>query len=351
MPGVRPRAFVVAAVLVLARAVKSASDDYDANAPTTFHDWCNALGLPCTRFLGVPLSQPSSTAVCAALAALFLFYGARILVENHLRGREWAWVDSHFAEYLCRAPKVRPGAAETDATRERSRLLYGVGEIVFGLSVAFASANYQTFTYQLHCEQYHHRACIKDPRGGYDAAHAKSHPDSGWCAYAYLFSQLAATYFFVVGDVYRASRRHVPRALLLSVLMHLVFLVWVVALPSHGVDDLFSACLVCSLAGVGVLLVLSWKVRYEPRLACAAAVAFVAIVAYLAVAFLVDEEEIYARHKFWMHANDVLHVCMLPFPWALYHASRRAEDAPPGSSWTTENQFQSMKVESAQEGP
>jgi hypothetical protein len=54
----------------------------------------------------------------------------------------------------------------------------------------------------------------------------------------------------------------------------------------------------------------------------------------------INEEQYYRRTGVWFHANDALHVLLIPYPALLYWASLTAEDAPPGTAFITEAQVE-----------
>ena len=138
-------------------------EEWDSDE-TNWRDWCRALGVPCSRINGVVVSQPSSTAICAVIGALYLIFGILCLVENKRRGARWGWVDFHLDEFLGRPSKIRPGAETTDATKERCRFLYGAALIFNFFCLVFATASYQSFSYQLNCQS--GSACIHPPEKG-----------------------------------------------------------------------------------------------------------------------------------------------------------------------------------------
>ena len=52
-----------------------------------------------------------------------------------------------------------------------------------------------------------------------------------------------------------------------------------------------------------------------------------------------NEEREYRRSGFWLYAYDVQHLLLYPFCVLLWWASLRAEDAPPGTAYMTEDQY------------
>ena len=107
------------------------------------------------------MSQPSSSFICVPLVVGYVYFGIKILVENARKGTHWAWCDDHLADYVgsahCRAERL-----PDHSTRERCNFLYGVALLLMAACMVFAGANYQAFTWQLHCEGAD-AACIKNP--------------------------------------------------------------------------------------------------------------------------------------------------------------------------------------------
>ena len=206
---------------------------FDPDEPTRFGAWCDALGYPCASYGGLKVSQPSSSFICVPLVVGYVYFGIKILVENARKGTHWAWCDDHLADYVgtahCRAERL-----PDHSTRERCNFLYGVALLLMAACMVFAGANYQAFTWQLHCEGAD-AACIKNPARDLEPAELPRYDaDHSWCGILYNWLQVLSVYVWVLGDFYRASRAHVRHALAMGVAMPLLFALFIACIPVHG---------------------------------------------------------------------------------------------------------------------
>ena len=323
---------------------------FDPDEPTRFGAWCDALGYPCASYGGLKVSQPSSSFICVPLVVGYVYFGIKILVENARKGTHWAWCDDHLADYVgtahCRAERL-----PDHSTRERCNFLYGVALLLMAACMVFAGANYQAFTWQLHCEGAD-AACIKNPARDLEPAELPRYDaDHSWCGILYNWLQVLSVYVWVLGDFYRASRAHVRHALAMGVAMPLLFALFIACIPVHGQAALFYAGTLFMVPAFVAVAWLSLRVRYEPRMAALVADQIIAnAVMFILVAYANEERE-YRRSGFWLYAYDVQHILLYPFCALLWWASLRAEDAPPGSRLTTEDQHDRRKIAPDAEAP
>ena len=241
----------------------------------------------------------------------YVYFGIKILVENARKGTHWAWCDDHLADYVgtahCRAERL-----PDHSTRERCNFLYGVALLLMAACMVFAGANYQAFTWQLHCEGAD-AACIKNPARDLEPAELPRYDaDHSWCGILYNWLQVLSVYVWVLGDFYRASRAHVRHALAMGVAMPLLFALFIASIPVHGQAALFYAGTLFMVPAFVAVAWLSLRVRYEPRMASLVADQIIAnAVMFILVAYANEERE-YRRSGFWLYAYDVQHILLYP---------------------------------------
>lgn len=167
--------------------------------------------------------------------------------------------------------------------------------------------------------------------------------DVNWAAITYLILQTVGHHLLVVGDVFRAARRYVRLAIAVSVALTLAYALWCFTVDVHNTVDLYSASLVIAAPTLAAQGFLSGWVRYGPRLLACWATLLVSYVVYICFVYMVDEERVYRESGVWFHANDALHVLVIPYGPLLYWASLTAEDAPPGTAFATENHVEAER--------
>tara|TARA_B100000609_G_scaffold122134_1_gene97213 strand:+ start:34 stop:450 length:417 start_codon:yes stop_codon:yes gene_type:complete len=137
----------------------------------------------------------------------------------------------------------------------------------------------------------------------------------------------------------------------MGVAMPLLFALFIAFIPVHGQAALFYAGTLFMVPAFVAVAWLSLRVRYEPRMTSLVADQIIAnAVMFILVAYANEERE-YRRSGFWLYAYDVQHILLYPFCALLWWASLRAEDAPPGSRLTTEDQHDRRKIAPDAEAP
>jgi hypothetical protein len=85
-------------------------------------------------------------------------------------------------------------------------------------------------------------------------------------------------------------------------------------------------------------VLLNFYVRFGPRLMVAWVSCALATVIYGSWA-MKNEEAFFQESGVWLHANDVLHVALFPYPFAVWWAAAYAEDGPLGTFATTDDWY------------
>jgi hypothetical protein len=221
---------------------------------TTPREWCSALSHPCAFVNGTLIAQPSSSIIGVVLGLAYLIGGVLILRANNRRGTFWAWT-----------PGREDETGFGDRARERCRFLYGITMLIFGVALFFATASYQTFTYQLNCRS------LDDPCIDPQTMELSYAVDINPAGIIYLVLQVIGSYCLLLGDTYRALRRYKNAVLAVSTALVALFVLWVATVRQHGYSDLYSASLVFIVPGVLAQLILNAYVRALPRIADARA--------------------------------------------------------------------------------
>eukprot|EP00192_Tetraselmis_astigmatica_P012756 CAMPEP_0117693100 /NCGR_PEP_ID=MMETSP0804-20121206/26688_1 /TAXON_ID=1074897 /ORGANISM="Tetraselmis astigmatica, Strain CCMP880" /LENGTH=391 /DNA_ID=CAMNT_0005506607 /DNA_START=131 /DNA_END=1306 /DNA_ORIENTATION=+ len=317
------------------------------NSDTPPEVWCDALKQPCLFPAGLAvLSQPSSTYICLALVLLYFIFGCMLFAEARYGQQEVTpttrdplkrrLVASFAPLSYCRCFGV---ASDSPSRRlpvgwkdiHKSRLCYAWSLMWFGVAVTSACVSYQTFTWQLNCRG-RDAPCV-GPEG--DPLYAA---DTNPAALVYLILQVASYHLLVVGDAYRALRLYVKPVAIYSVLVTVFYACWCFTVQLHGHDNLFMASLWVSIPPVVGSVILNAIVHYEWRLVVAWGVLIVSFLGYIVWDALIDESQLWQDTGVWMHANDILHILLLPYPPTLWWAGGLAEDAPEGTAGITDDQ-------------
>lgn len=263
-----------------------------AATTTTMREWCDALAHPCyvhERCDLLSISQPSSTGISLLLCTSYLLSGCAIARRN--------------------------------TRREVCRSYYAAAMGVWATALLFATASYQAYTYQLQC-QHREDACIERVDGG--EVRTRYAADDNWAAIVYLVLQLVGHHLLVVGDAHRIDRV-APTALACAAITF-AFVAFVSTVRLHGVTQLYEVSLLAASPSFACQVWYNCRVAYAPRLLLCWCLLTAAFGVYALLLSVDDASSRWRRTGVWFHANDALHVVLLPYGPMLVWASRTTCD-------------------------